>query len=584
MLKKLQKKLKDYKINYYIIPTDDDHQSEIVGDYYQVRSYISGFDGSAGTLIVTQDNAYLWTDGRYFIQAAHQLKEGIELMKMGQKGVPTIQQFLKDHIQDGDVIGFDGETMMCKFIIDLEESLECDYKIYSKDMMDDLWKDRPQRSAEKAYMYDLKYCGMSAKEKIRVIQEYMKENDCESHIITTLDDIAWTFNIRGQDTHESPVVLAFALITLDKAYLYLQDRTYDFKLANEYKKENIFIKDYFDIYKDVTKLKGRTLINSSSLNYTLFNQISSELVDGIYPSTAFKAVKNDTELACTRNAHIKDGVAMTKAMYWLKKNHGVIEMDELMISNKIRELRAQQDLFVFPSFTSIVAWKDNAALMHYHPTDTDYSKIEGNGLLLIDSGGQYLDGTTDITRTYALGEISEIEKTHFTLVFQGMMALQKAHFLKGATGLSVDILARMPMWEVDLDYQCGTGHGVGHFLNVHEGPHGIRPRARSLNEYTVLEEGMIVTDEPGIYLENQYGIRLENELIVRNGTENEYGQFMYFECITFAPIDLDAIDISMLSPKEKKWLNDYHKEVYDKVSPYLDSDEQEWLKHYTREI
>lgn len=584
MIKLLQKKLKDNKINYYIIPTDDDHCSEVVGEHYQTRAYLSGFDGSAGTLIVSQNNAYLWTDGRYFIQAAKQLKEGIQLMKMGQKGVPTIQQFLADNLKDGDTIGFDGTTMKCQFVLDLEDAIQADYHIVSKDMVNDLWKDRPNRSCEKAFIYDIQYCGMSAKEKIDVIKEYMKENNCNSHIITTLDDIAWTFNIRGHDIPASPEVLAFALITLDKSYLYLQKDAYDKELEEAFNKENIFIKDYLDIYSDAAKLKGRTLINSATLNYELFNKIDCELVNGIYPSTAFKACKNETELKCTRNAHIKDGVAMTKTMYWLKKNHGVIPMDEMSISNQVLEFRKEQDLFVEPSFTSIVGWKENAALMHYHPTESEYSKVEGNGLLLIDSGGQYLDGTTDITRTYALGEVSDIEKTHFTLVFQGMMALQKAKFLKGATGLSLDILARTPIWEVDLDYQCGTGHGIGHFLNVHEGPHGIRPRARTQGEYTVLEEGMIVTDEPGIYLEGQYGIRLENELVVTNGVENEYGQFMHFECITLAPIDLDAIKVEMLTYKEKQWLNDYHKEVFNKISPFLNEEETEWLKHYTREI
>lgn len=584
MIKLLQKKLKENKINYYIVPTDDDHCSEVVGEHYQARAYLSGFNGSAGTLIVTQDHAYLWTDGRYFIQAAKQLKDGIELMKMGQKGVPTIMQFLKDHIKDGDVIGFDGTTMMSKFVLELEEQLDADYHIVSHDYVSDIWEDRPQRSCEKAFIYDIQYCGMSAKEKISIIKEYMKENDCDSHVITTLDDIAWTFNIRGHDIPESPEVLAFALITLDQSYLYLQKGAYDQELELAFNKDNIFIKDYLDIYKDCEKLKGRTLINSATLNYELFNKIDCELVNGMYPSTAFKACKNEVELQCTRNAHIKDGVAMTKTMYWLKKNHGHIPMDEMSISRQVRAFREEQDLFVEPSFTSIVGWKENAALMHYHPTDTQYSKVEGHGLLLIDSGGQYLDGTTDITRTYAMGEISDIEKTHFTLVFQGMMALQKAKFLKGATGLSLDILARTPIWDVDLDYQCGTGHGIGHFLNVHEGPHGIRPRARTQNEYTVLEEGMIVTDEPGIYLEGQYGIRLENELVVTLGVENEYGQFMHFECITLAPIDLDAIKVEMLTYKEKKWLNDYHKEVYDKISPYLNEEEQEWLKHYTREI
>ncbi len=584
MIKEFQQLLKEQNLDYYIVPTDDDPSSETVGEHYQVRAYLSGFTGSAGTLLVKQDSAYLWTDGRYFIQAAKQLEEGITLMKMGQKGVPTLLEFLVQDIKEGQVIGFDGKTMNSQFIFQLEENLTVDCDIASVDLISQFWQDRPERSHEKTYIYDTKYNGLSAHEKIEVIQEYMKENDCQSHVITTLDDIAWIFNIRGADIPSSPTALAFALITLDKSYLYLQAGTYDLDMAKIYQQEKIFIKGYQQIYDDVAQLKGRVLLNSATVNYELFNKIQCEVVDGMNPSQAFKAIKNDVEIKNTIQAHIKDGVAMTKFMYWLKQNYSHIPMDEISVTNKVLEFRQQQDLFVEPSFDTICGWKENAALMHYHATVDHHSAIEGNGLLLIDSGGQYLDGTTDITRTYALGHVSEQEKTHFTKVLQGMLALQNAHFLYGASGISIDILARTPMWEDDIDYQCGTGHGVGHFLNVHEGPHGIRPRPRLQGEETKLEAGMIVTDEPGIYLEGKYGIRIENELLCVNGTENEYGQFMHFDSLTLVPIDLDAIDESILTYKEKNWLNSYHQKVYETIAPFLTSEEQEWLKQYTRAL
>lgn len=583
MIKEFQELLKKEKINFYIVPTDDDHQSEMVGDHYQVRAHLSGFTGSAGTLVVTPTKSYLWTDGRYFIQAAKELEDGIELMKMAQKGVPTIQEFLIQNIQENDVVAFDGKTMTCKFINELEEKTDVSFQIKCIDLMDQFWKDRPARSCEKAFIYDIKYNGLSAKEKIQIIQEYMKENDCASHIITPLDDIAWIFNIRGYDIPCSPTVLAFALITLDQSYLYLQSGAYDQELVEAYQKENVIIKDYDDIYKDASTLKGRVLLDTNSVNYELFNQIHCTIVDGMNPSQAFKAIKNEVEIKNTKNAHIKDGVAMTKFMYWLKKNHGKVEMDEMSISNKVLSFRQEQDLFLEPSFTTICAWNENAALMHYHPTEKVFSKLGQDGFLLIDSGGQYLDGTTDITRTFALGHVSNIQKKHFTMVLQGALALQNASFLHGCTGINLDILARQPMWSEDIDYQCGTGHGVGHLLNVHEGPHGVRTRVRN-GEDTAFEAGMIVTDEPGIYLEGQYGIRTENELLCVEGTENQYGQFLHFEPLTFVPIDLDAIDCNILTYKEKQWLNDYHKEVYEKISPFLTEEEKDWLKEYTRAI
>lgn len=584
MIKEFQKLLEEKNIQFYIVPTDDDHQSETVGAYYQVRAYLSGFTGSAGTLLVTPSDAYLWTDGRYFIQAANELKEGITLMKMAQKGVPTITEFLQEHVKAGDVVGFDGQTMKCQFVFELEEALDEDVQIRSCDLIKEFWIDRPAMSCEKAYMYDLQFHGCPAHEKIQVIQEYMKENDCNAHIIASLDDIAWTFNLRGGDIPCSPTALAFAIITLDESYLYLQRNAVNDDLISLYKKENVIIKDYFDIYEDAQKLNGRILLNTANINYQLFNCIQCDIVEGMNPSQAFKSIKNETEIRNTQNAHLKDGIAMTKFMYWLKTNYGKIPMDELSVADKVLEYRQQQDLFTQTSFTTICAFNANAALMHYHATKEHYSSIEGDGLLLIDSGGQYLDGTTDITRTYALGKVSPQQKRHYTMVLQGMLALQHAHFLYGCTGQNLDILARQPMWREDLDYQCGTGHGIGHFLNVHEGPHSIRPRARTNAEATTFEVGMIVTDEPGIYLENQYGIRIENELLCVNGMENEYGQFLHFDVLTYVPIDLDAIDADLLTYQEKDWLNNYHQEVYAKISPYLSEEEKTWLKDYTRNI
>lgn len=584
MIKDFQQLLKDKNIQFYIVPTDDDHQSETVGDYYQARAYLSGFTGSAGTLLVMQDEAYLWTDGRYFIQAAKELYEGITLMKSGQKGVPTLLEFLKDHVQKQDTIAFDGQTMTCQFVLDMEKEIQVPYHIECIDLMEDYWKDRPQRSCEKAFLYDIQYHGLSTHQKIEKIVNVMKEHHCDAHIMTTLDDIAWTFNIRGNDIPCSPTVLAFALITLDQSYLYLQKGSYDLEMVKAFQKENVIIKEYLDIYQDARQLKGRVLLSQAHINYALYQCLDCEIVNQMNPSQMMKAIKNDVEIENSKNAHIKDGVAMTKFMYWLKKNYGKIPMDEMSISHQVLQFRQQQDLFIEPSFTTICAWKDNAALMHYHPTENQYTTLDQDGMLLIDSGGQYMDGTTDITRTFVLGHITDMQKKHFTMVLQGMLTLQNAHFLYGCTGQSLDILARSPMWSEDIDYQCGTGHGVGHLLNVHEGPQGFRYKLRSLSENITLEPGMNITDEPGIYLEGQYGIRIENELLCVKGTENEYGQFLHFEPLTFVPIDLDAVEVSLLSQKEKNWLNQYHQEVYEKISPYLTDEEKDWLKEYTRVI
>lgn len=583
MISKLQDLMKHYNINYYIIPTDDDHQSESVGDYYQVRMYLSGFKGSAGTLLVTQDQAYMWTDGRYFIQAAKELNDGIKLMKMNTEGYPSLYEFLYENAREGDTIGFDGRVLNARAVLDLKEMFKDQVNIRSIDLITPIWVDRPPMSHSKVFLYDKKYHGKEARDKLSDIRKILKKENCDAHVLSTLDDIAYIFNIRGHDIECTPLVLSYALITMNEAYLYLQNDVYDETIESFLKEQGVTIKSYYEIYEDVKLLKGTILVDLANINYELVNSIPGTPKDTENPSQYMKCIKNDVEIKNTINAHIKDGVAVTKFMYWLKKNIGKIEMDEYSVAEYLTNLRAQQDLFIEPSFTTISAYQENAALMHYHAEKEDATKLKEEGMLLVDSGGHYYDGTTDITRTFVLGPISDLQKKHFTIVLKAVLDLQKTHFLYGQTGVDLDVLARNPIWCEDIDYQCGTGHGVGHLSVVHEGPNEFRPKTR-YRQATVMEEGMITTDEPGIYLENQYGIRTENELLCVKGTKNEYGQFMHFKCLTLVPIDLDAIDKDLLSYDEINALNDYHKEVYETISPYLNDDERIWLKEYTREI
>ncbi len=402
---------------------------------------------------------------------------------------------------------------------------------------------------------------------------------CQHHIITSLDDIVWLFNIRGSDVDCNPVVLSYALINQDNAILYVQKDVVDVKTETILKRDNIIIKDYNDIYEDVKKLTGKVLLDDQLVNYQIFNNLSCEIKTAPNPTQHFKAIKNPTEINATKNAHIKDGVAMTKFMYWLKTNVGKIELDEVTISDKLAAFRKEQSEFYDLSFDTICAYKANAALMHYKAERDSCAKVTNNGLLLIDSGGQYLDGTIDTTRTFVLGPISDIERRDYTIALKAMFRLQTAHFLAGTTGPNLDLLARGIVYEYNLDYRCGTGHGVGHFLNVHEGPNGFRPHDRpGFAKMCAFEPGMITTDEPGIYIENSHGVRHENELLCVEVTTNEYGQFLKFEPITMVPFDLDGLDLDLLSNHEIKQINEYQQLVFDHVAPFLTNEERSWLQ------
>ena len=584
--------MKEKNIYAYIVPSSDYHQSEYVGDYFKSREFMSGFTGSAGTLIISMDEAGLWTDGRYFIQAENELKDsGIKLFKMGEEGVPTIEEYLLEKLPKNSTLGFDGRVMSVKEGQSLANKLafkgiNIEYKY---DLVNDIWEDRCSLPTEKAFLLGTEYSGESFSDKLSRIRAVMKEKKATTHILASLDDIAWLFNIRGRDVKSNPVVLSYAVITIDSVYLFIDKNKIGEDIRAELSKENVQIKGYEEVYEFIKNIDENevVLIDTSKVNYAIYNNIPSNVqkIEERNPSILFKSIKNEIELKNIRNSHIKDGVAFTKFMYWLKNNIGKIEITEISATQKLEEFRREQDKFIEPSFSTIAAYKDHAAMMHYSATEESNYKLEPRDLFLVDSGGQYFDGTTDITRTIALGPIPENVRKDFTNVVRGMIRLSKAKFLYGCRGYNLDILARGPLWEEGIDYKCGTGHGIGFVLNVHEGPNGFRWKVREdIDDTCILEEGMVTTNEPGVYVENSHGIRIENEIVVRKAEKNEYGQFMDFEVITFAPIDLDAIDESLILKDEKVYLNNYHKQVYDKISLYLNEEEKQWLKTYTREI
>lgn len=591
-IEKLRELMKKEGIDIYIVPSSDNHQSEYVGEYFKSRQFITGFAGSAGTAVITMDKAGLWTDGRYFIQAENQLKgSGVRLYKMSTPGFPKVEEFLKEEMPANGVLGFDGRT------IGLKEGNSYKMKLsdknvsikYDKDLIDEIWNDRPAMACEKVFELDVKYAGESLEEKLERVRNIMKEEGASHHILTTLDDIAWLFNLRGSDVMYSPLFLSYAVVGENEAILFTDEKKLSDEIKKHLEKDNVRILPYDDIYEFVKGFNAdnTVMLDPVRINYALYLNIPEEtkIVERENPEIIFKAVKNETELENTRKAHIKDGVASVKLMYWLKTGIGKEKITELDVAEKYDEFRKQQEGYLWQSFSPICAFKDNAAMMHYSATKDSNAELSEGHLMLTDTGGNYYEGTTDITRTYALGEVPQLIKEHFTAVARGMINLSKVRFLYGARGLNLDILARGPMWDLDIDYKCGTGHGVGYLLNIHEGPQGFRwQMVPGKSETHILEEGMVITNEPGIYIEGSHGIRIENELIVRKGDSNVFGTFMYLEPITFVPIDLDAIDPELMNKDEIKYLNWYHSEVYKKISPYLDEDEKEWLRKYTRSI
>lgn len=584
--------MKEHRIDAYLVPTDDFHCSEYVGEYFKCRKFITGFTGSAGTALITQDMAGLWTDGRYFIQAARQLEgTGVTLYRMGEEGVPTLEQFLLDTMKPGQCLGFDGRTMTAKGGEELEKKLaEKQVSVSCRmDLVGDIWTDRPALSCRPAWSLDLKYAGKPRTEKIAAMRKAMAEKKADYFVLTSLDDIAWLLNIRGDDVACNPVVLSYLAMTQGQVFLFAQKEAFSEELTRELKKDGITLQPYDDIYSYVAGIpSGKTvLLSCADSNYTLKKSVPAgvTILDEANLTRLPKAVKNPVEVANMKKAHIRDGVAVTRWMYWLKHTVGKTALTELSVSDKLEEFRRQGQDYLGPSFDPIVAYGPHAAMCHYSSTPETDVPLETKGLLLADTGGQYLQGTTDITRTIALGETTQKEKSYFTRVLRANLHLGAARFLYGCDGKNLDYLAREPLWEIGQDYNHGTGHGVGYLLNVHEGPNDFRWKIRAGRPApAVFEEGMITTNEPGFYLEGEFGIRHENVMVCRKAEKNAYGQFMEFETLTMVPFDLDAILPQELSARDKKLLNSYHKTVYETISPFLDEKEAAWLKQATREI
>ncbi len=586
-LMKLREEMNKEGMQAYIIPTSDFHETEYVSEYFEARKYMSGFTGSAGVLVVLLDKAGLWTDGRYFIQAANQLAgSGIDLMKQGQEDTPSIEEYIVTNLTQGSVVGFDGRVMNVNDANKYKQAFMMhDIKMVTdKDLVGRIWDDRPALPCTETFHYDEKYAGKSISEKLTQVREAMKGYNCRSHIVTKIDEIAWLYNLRAHDVPHFPVALAYTIIKENDAMIYIDASRLDEESKTLFAQNHIQVKDYEAIYEDVKTLEGPVLVDGNFVNSKIVYSLNTEIVYAQDPIVLLKAMKNEIELANTRNAHIKDGVACTKFMYWLMQNvnNGISEMSA---QEKLQELRKEQADYLEDSFNTICAYKEHAAMMHYSSNEETNVELKPEGMLLVDSGGQYLDGTTDITRTFVLGSITEEEKKWFTLALKGHIRLEKANFLYGCRGLNLDILARGPLWDLDMDYQCGTGHGVGHLSNVHEAPNGFRWKiVPERNDSCVLEEGMITSNEPGVYVEGEFGIRHENEMVVVKGNKNFYGQFMHFETLTFVPFDRKGIDKSLLSEDELAWLNDYHASVYEKISPFLTNEEAEWLKEACRPL
>ena len=572
-------------INHYIITSSDPHQSEYVAEYYKGRAYISGFTGSAGTLLVSEDSAKLWTDGRYFIQAENQLKgTGIDLMKMNEKGYPTLNEWIENNVNENENVGFYGSCYSCN---DYKKLLEISRKnkfniAMEEDLLQQVWENRPSLPSDEIFLHDSKFAGKTASEKIKEVREKMEKLKAENYIISSLDDIAWLFNIRGTDVKFTPVAISYALISKTKAKLYIDINKVNTKVKENLNSEGIEIIDYSLIIDDIKEIKDSILIDPAKTNARIYSNINPEvkIIEGTNITTTLKAIKNKVEISNIEKSQVRDGVVMVKFIKWLRENIGKEKITEISSTNKLSALRATAENSKGDSFESIAGYKDHAAMMHYSATEESNYELKEEGLFLLDSGGQYLDGTTDITRTFALGNLTDEEKKNYTLVLKGHIGLAKAKFLKGANGSTLDILARKPLWDEGLDYKCGTGHGVGFFLSVHEGPQGIRPYGNTVT----LEPGMIITNEPGVYKEGKYGIRIENTLLDVKDRETESGEFYKFDTISYCPIDLNAVVVDMLTEEEKNWLNNYHKTVFEKLNSYLSKDEVEFLKQETREI
>ena len=586
----LREKMAASGIDYYMMPTADFHNSEYVNDYFKVREYFCRFSGSNGTLLVWRDGAGLWTDGRYFIQAELELAgTGVKLFRMQDEGVPTIKEFLQKEMREGQTLGFDGRVISAKAGETFEKAL-ADKKIrfmFHRDLADEIWTDRPKFPAGKVRVLEESVAGKSFEEKLKSVMEGVEKDGAVSFFLTKLDDLMWLFNIRGCDVECNPVAMSYGYFSKENKVLFIQKSVLDKDVMEYLVTKGVETQEYDHVANYLQNLPagGKILIDSRHCSYYICKLLEAgqTLVAKDNPTEALKAIKNPVELANMEKIYLKDSVAVTKFIYWLKKTVKTSEkITEISAADYLEQLRRSIPEFLDLSFPTISGYGANAAMMHYEATPEHQAVLAPEGMLLVDSGGQYMGGTTDITRTIVLGPISDEMKLHYTMVAAGMLRLSAAHWIHGCTGRNLDILARQPIWNMGLDYKCGTGHGVGYILNVHEGPQGLRWRMAEGMTEAVIEAGMDITNEPGIYIEGSHGIRIENVMVAENDVKNEYGQFMKFKTLTWVPIDMEAIDEKYLTDTDRALLYTYQKKVFDKISPYLTEEEAEWLRKETK--
>ncbi len=588
----LRNLMKERGIDMYLIPTDDFHSSEYVGEHFKARSFITGFTGSAGTAVITMEEAHLWADGRYFVQAAKQIAGSeVTLERIGEPGVPEVEEFIEKNFKDGGRLGFDGRCVSAKnaakyFDIAREKGGEL---ATTEDLVDLIWEDRPALPKATTWVLADEFSGESMQAKIYRIREEMKKKKADAHLVSSLYDIAYILNIRGNDIENVPVFLSFLLITDDSIILFTDTTNWPEEVMSYLNDNSVKLYPYDMIYhylQSADLADRRVLLDQSIVNYNMIKALegSAKIVDDKNPSELMRAVKNETEIKNTRLAHLKDGVACTKAIKYIKENIGKKTMTEIDVADYYEARRREQENFVDLSFDTIAAYGPNAAMMHYSAKPGSEATLKPEGFLLVDSGAHFLEGTTDITRTIALGELTQQMKEYYTVVLRCHLRLLAANFPKGVTGANLDVLSRGPVWDMGLDYRCGTGHGVGHVLNVHEGPNRFHWRVLKGQNSAEIVPGMITTDEPGLYIEDGFGIRIENELLCVAGETTEYGDFRHFESITYCPIDLDPVIPEMMTEAEKKTLNEYHAMVREKLRPYLSEEEYAWLEKETRDI
>ena len=580
----LREELRREHLSAFIFPTSDPHNSEYTANHWKGREWISGFTGSAGIAVVTLKSAALWTDSRYFIQAEEQLKgTEFQLMKRKVDGTPTIREWISGELTDmrDKEIGVDGSVTSVADVEQLKEEVKRRGGITVRTNFDPLqriWKDRPAIPQNPVVIQPVEFAGEEAKSKIHRIRQALRKLHADGMLVVALDEIAWTLNLRGSDVHCNPVFVSYLLIASNKATLYINKEKVSDEVLSYLKSQDVEVAEYTEIVQGLKDyFEYNILLDPDEVCYTLYQQVTRHIVRETSPIPALKAIKNERELTGFRSAMLRDGIALVKFLKWLDERIGKEKLTEISVSDKLESLRAEQPLYRGLSFDTIAGYEEHGAIVHYEATPETDAELQAKGLLLIDSGAQYQDGTTDITRTIALGPLTEEQRRVYTLVLKGHLQLQNLHFPDGASGTQLDAVARQDLWKAGLNYLHGTGHGVGSYLNVHEGPHQIRMEWRPAK----LREGMTVTDEPGVYLEGRFGVRIENVLLVVPAEKTECGQFLKFAPLTLCPIDLSPVIKEMMTPEEIQWLNDYHSMVYERLSPYLDEDEKAWLRQST---